>query len=281
MQSTDPAMNQSSFHVQVAQGERFKFGKNWQNFLDVLTNERITVAEHSLQEMLRLENLSGKTFLDVGSGSGLFSLAARRLGAKVYSFDYDPKSVACTQALQSKYFPDDAEWIIQRGSILDPVFMRSLETYDIVYAWGVLHHTGNLWYALENVLNLPKIGGQLFVAIYNDQNWKSKFWYKVKRCYCSGVFGKTVIISIFIPYCFIMAVTASILRRKNVFASYKKNRGMSITHDWFDWLGGLPYEVASVERITDFVLKHGFRLDKMRTANGGLANNEFIFTRES
>ena len=281
MQSTDPAMNQRKFHIQVAQGERFEFGKNWQSFLDVLTSERIVVAEHSLQEMLQLPNLSGKTFLDVGSGSGLFSLAARRLGAKVYSFDYDPESVACTSALQSKFFPGDAEWIIRQGSILDPDFVKSLETYDIVYAWGVLHHTGNLWYALENALNLPEIGGQIFLGIYNDQGLRSKFWYKIKRCYCSGIFGKTVITGIFIPYCFIKAVTASILRRKNVFASYKKNRGMSIIHDWFDWLGGLPYEVASVERVTDFFLKHGFRLDKIRTTNGGLANNEYVFTRES
>lgn len=88
-------MAENGFHTQVEEGKRFEFGKNWQSFLDTLTDERITVATASLIKMLKSNNLEGKTFLDVGNGSGLFSLVARQLGAKVYSFDFDPSSVAC------------------------------------------------------------------------------------------------------------------------------------------------------------------------------------------
>ncbi len=87
-------------HAQeVAGKQRFEFGANWNRFLAVLNDERIAQAEESLKRMLEVDNLQGKSFLDIGSGSGLFSLAARRLGARVYSFDYDPKSVACTREL--------------------------------------------------------------------------------------------------------------------------------------------------------------------------------------
>jgi len=91
---------------------RFQFGKNWQRFLSILDEERISEAERSLKEMLEIDNLHGKTFVDIGSGSGLFSLAARRLGAKVHSFDYDPVSVACTKELKRRYFNDDSKWSI-------------------------------------------------------------------------------------------------------------------------------------------------------------------------
>lgn len=145
------------FDHQVRRGERFEFGKNWRSFLNTLDDERIAIAEASLRE--RLGDISGKTFLDVGSGSGLSSLAARRLGAKVRSFDYDPHSVACTEELRRRYFPDDADWTVSAGSILDDGFVASLGRYDIVYAWGVLHHTGAMWRALENVGKLVAGGG--------------------------------------------------------------------------------------------------------------------------
>jgi len=74
----------SSHAVEVAQGHRFEFGANWMRFLEVLNDERINEAKKSLQQMLEVENLNGKAFIDIGSGSGLFSLAARLLGAKVY-----------------------------------------------------------------------------------------------------------------------------------------------------------------------------------------------------
>src|SRR3954454_15207008 len=119
--------------AEVASGERFEFGKNWTAFLAVLDDERIAKAEESLKEMLEVETLEGKTFLDIGSGSGLFSLAARRLGARVHSFDYDSNSFACTQELRNRCFPNDADWRVEQGSALDVEYIKSLGKFDVVY----------------------------------------------------------------------------------------------------------------------------------------------------
>src|SRR5271154_68122 len=95
---------------EIAAGERFAFGENWRRFLSVLDESRVASAEDSLRSMLEVSDLRGKTFVDVGCGSGLFSLAARRLGARVHSFDYDPQSVACALELRQRYFPGDPDW---------------------------------------------------------------------------------------------------------------------------------------------------------------------------
>jgi ribosomal protein L11 methylase PrmA len=102
---------------EVGAGERFAFGENWAGFLNVLDAQRIQQAVDSLKTNLGVDNLEGKSFLDIGSGSGLFSLAAKRLGAKVLSFDYDPQSVACTKELKKSYFENDNDWDIQTGSV--------------------------------------------------------------------------------------------------------------------------------------------------------------------
>lgn len=271
----------SKFESEVKEGNRFEFGKNWQSFLSTLTDERIQIAEASIKEMLSIDNLNGRSVLDIGSGSGLFSLSARNLGATVHSFDYDPTSVACTQTLRSRYFPNDPNWVIEEGSILDKNFLKSLGTFDVVYSWGVLHHTGKMWSAIENATSFVKKNGALFIAIYNDQGRKSRFWRRVKELYCSGFPGKATVSCLFIPYFFSRALLSSVLRKENVFAGYKKKRGMSITHDWFDWLGGFPFEVATVEEVFHFLQEKGFLLYNIKTANGALSNNQFVFVRAS
>src|SRR5207247_8848929 len=126
-------------------GRRFPFGRNWRGFLKVLNAERIAAAERSLIEMLGVENLVGRSFLDVGSGSGLFSLAARRLGARVHSFDYDPTSVECTLAVREEFLPADAHWSVERGSVLDAGSMRRHRAFGVVYGLGLALQRRAVW----------------------------------------------------------------------------------------------------------------------------------------
>ena len=267
---------------QIARGKRFEFGENWWKFLSKLDDTRISEAERSLKEMLGIETLTGQKFLDIGSGSGLFSLAARRLGASVHSFDCDPKSVACTKELRRRFYPNDPKWSVEEASILDRQYIEALGgKFDIVYSWGVLHHTGNLKQALENAVIPVASKGLLYIAIYNEHT-QSKFWTRIKKIYCSGWFGRLLTSAIFIPYFALQAIATGLIVYQHPFkqfSEHKRKRGMSIYNDWVDWLGGYPFEVAKPEEIFQFIKQAGFVLQKMTTTNWQ-GCNEFVFQKQ-
>jgi SAM-dependent methyltransferase len=269
----------------VTEGSRFPFGRNWASFLGVLTEERIQEAERSLREMLGAERVTGAAFLDAGSGSGLFSLAAMRLGARrVHSFDFDPESVACARELRRRYFPDAENWTIEQGSVLDPDYMNRLGQWDIVYSWGVLHHTGRMWDALARVSSSVTRPGLLFVSIYNDQGRMSDAWRVVKRLYNTGAIGRAGVMAVFVPYFAIRGLTIDLMRGKSPttrYREYRTSRGMSLIHDWKDWLGGYPFEVAKPEEVFEFCRSRGFSLEKLTTCGGRFGCNEFVFNRSA
>lgn len=269
--------------LEVSSGERFEFGRNWAEFLKYLNDERIAEAEKSLLEMLEMTTLEGKTFVDIGSGSGLFSLAARRLGAKVHSLDYDPQSVGCTRELKNRYFANDPDWVVESGSVLDKAYLARLGQFDIVYSWGVLHHTGQMWQALENVIDLVKEQGKLFIALYNDQGGPSRRWLVVKKLYCQYPVLRMPLLlgSWYRLYWRTVLKDILMLRPGASFRGvYQKRRGMTIWRDLVDWVGGYPFEVSKTEDVFHFYRKHGFVLTRLVTDND-LGCNQFVLQRSS
>jgi 2-polyprenyl-6-hydroxyphenyl methylase/3-demethylubiquinone-9 3-methyltransferase len=224
--------------------------------------------------------------VDVGSGSGLFSLAAARMGAaRVHSFDFDPSSVRCTEELRRRFGPDGVDWTIERGSALDAGYLAALGTFDVVYSWGVLHHTGDMWTAIDNVTQLVAPGGKLFISIYNDQGRRSRFWRRVKQVY------NELPEPVRVPYVALVmapreALSAGLstvrgrpMQYVRGWTEYKTRRGMSRWHDLVDWVGGYPFEVARPEEVFDRLHAQGFVLERLTTCGGGLGCNQFVFAR--
>lgn len=265
--------------------QHFSFGKNWQNFLKNLNEKKVQEAKKSLVNFLGgSENISGKTFVDIGCGSGLFSLAAYRLGAKkIVSIDIDDSSVACVKYLHEKN-TNPQHWEIKTGSALDREFLHSLGTFDIVYSWGVLHHTGNMYQALKNVTSLITSEGKLYIALYNDNQrfmeGTSAFWLSVKKIYNQSPWiAKKIMETLYTLY-YILGLTLNGKNPITYIRNYQSLRGMNYMTDIKDWLGGHPYEYATAEKIVKFFEELQFECVKTNPARS-IGCNEFLFTKHS
>jgi SAM-dependent methyltransferase len=256
----------------------FAFGENWARFLTSLSDEQIEYATRSVSTLVG-RDLQGKVFLDIGSGSGLFSLAARKLGARVHSFDYDSRSVACTQELRQRFFPGDDTWTVDQGSVLDEQYLATLGQYDVVYSWGVLHHTGNMWVAIANAAALVRPGGIFVIGIYNFRVGRrgTATWAKLKRWYCSAPRWQRVAWeSAYVAW---KVASMAAVGRNPVSAIREgpRPRGMSWRRDVTDWLGGYPYEAATPGELLEF-MRRRFNFALVRqNVNCDLGVSEFVF----
>lgn len=259
----------------TGQMNKFEFGKNWKSYSSLVNESRIEEAELSLKSLVG--DIKGKSFLDIGCGSGLLSLCAVRLGAsRVVSFDFDANSVEASRSLKKIYFPSFDDWTIGVGDVLNQSYLNSLGTFDVVYSWGVLHHTGEMWKAIDNIARLVNKGGVLSIAIYNDQGLQSKIWKAVKYTY--NILPGTIKPIYYLP---IIATLEAVAFLKRTISKNKKNpgRGMSRWHDWIDWLGGYPFEVAEPKQIVNLLVQKGFAVKKVIDVGKRWGNNEFVLLK--
>ena len=237
----------------------FSFGKNWQNFLKVADQESFLRSRKDVERWLNGRiNINEKDVIDIGSGSGLHSLSLLSMGPKrLYSFDFDSNSVAATKSLWEQH-GSPANWEVHHGSILDKNYVGSLGKFDLVYSWGVLHHTGSMWEAITNATSLVKPGGYFLISIYQGVATYEADLALKKKYNRSGYLGKK-----WMEWADGIWPLMKERRRmgKSMFGwNEKRGRGMNRYHDIVDWLGGLPYEVASDKQIEEFFTQRGFRL---------------------
>jgi len=235
----------------------FSFGENWAQYAEKIDERRIEEAEKSLIRLVGRESIQGRTFLDIGCGSGLFSLAALRLGCqRLLAVDLDPNSVQTTRKTLERYAPAGANWDCQRISVfdLDPA---KVGMFDIVYSWGVLHHTGAMYKAIEKASRMVKPEGMLTLALYGKTPFCG-LWRIEKRIYSRS--PKWVQRAIEKVYSAVIAARLALkgesLKKRR--ETYFQQRGMDMYHDTRDWLGGYPYESISPQEAMTFMHKLGF-----------------------
>jgi 2-polyprenyl-6-hydroxyphenyl methylase/3-demethylubiquinone-9 3-methyltransferase len=260
--------------------ERFEFGKNWESFSPLIDDEGIREAEERMASFLGTRDFSGRNFLDIGCGSGLHSLVALRFGAKeILAIDVDPNSVSTTRAVLERHWRG-ANKTVRHLSVFD--LDETMGEFDIVYSWGVLHHTGDMNRAIATAARRVRPGGFFAVALYGKTRY-CNLWKRIKRWYVNAApeeqaRAERIYIRLFGFYL--------LLRGKRLsthIARYKHKRGMDFHHDVRDWIGGYPYESISPAELARLLAPLGFDLvrQNVRKRSGlfGSGNDEYLFRK--
>lgn len=265
----------------------FAFGRNWASYAQSVDEGQIKEAEIGLLRLLGGEPPRVRSFLDIGSGSGLHSLAALRLGANhVHAVDIDEDSVATTRALLSR-FAQDRKWKVEHASVFD-LTPESLGEFDLVYSWGVLHHTGNLDRAVRCAAHLVRPGGLFLFALYR-RIWADFFWRHEKRWYSRASPAAQTRARAVYTALFRVGLRITGRRFVDYKAGYCSNRGMEFQHDVHDWMGGWPYESVTPAEVEALMRALGFERVRSFVGTGrffgrytgifGSGCDEFVYRR--
>ena len=256
----------------------FSFGKNWASFARIVGEQQISDAVTGMQKLVG--DLTGARFLDIGCGSGLHSLAALRLGAaEVVAVDIDPDSVDTTRTLLSSAAPN-ARFRVEEASVFELTPAR-LGAFDVVYSWGVLHHTGDLNRAIRTAAALVEAKGRFAFALYR-RTWTCPLWRWEKRWYsATSPKAQKVAQALYIA----MYRLARLSVPTTTVAGQK--RGMDFVHDVHDWLGGYPYESIDPQTVDDLMCELRFRVNQRWVKNGwrertgllGSGCDEYVYMR--
>ncbi len=265
----------------TAADRHYEFGKNWTRYVKrSFSDERVEIAKRHILTLIGRNDLNGLDFLDIGCGSGIHSLAAFRAGAaRILSFDYDPDSVTATGIVR-QVAGEPANWVVERGDVLDDDYIDSLGKWNFVYSWGVLHHTGDVWRALANAQKTVADGGLFYIALYSaDVQTDPEFWLKIKQEYNSAGPWKRWRMEWWYVWTYVMDRNVRLFRYLILrIIRHRFGRGMSFFADVRDWLGGWPMQFVHDKDVVDYLEKnHAFKLAKIKT---GDACTEFLFTRQ-
>lgn len=245
----------------------FDFGKNWREYSQKINEDRLRIAELSLTKFFHKEGIKGKTFIDIGCGSGLFSIAALRQGCKnLLAIDIDPICVSITKNNIKKYW-NEPNWHCKVKSVFD-LDKNEIGEFDLVYSWGVLHHTGSMLEAIESASQLIDKEGKMLLGLY-QKTILCPFWVLEKKIYHRSSSSTQKMIRELFYKLFSFLSLFQYRHINKIIHKHKQKRGMDYFCDLHDWLGGYPYESISPKSFNDFISTIGLKIQKQSICNEG------------
>jgi SAM-dependent methyltransferase len=173
---------------------------------------------------------------------------------------------------------------VNPGTCVNRAFSkRELGQFDIVYSWGVLHHTGDLGKAMREAARHVAPKGIFVFALYRRTRLDS-FWIAEKRWYSTASPTAQSCARALYRGALRLGLLATGRNYRTHRETYRSRRGMSLDHDIHDWLGGYPYESISAKEIETLMASLGFVPVKCiaRKTGWGLLGSgcdEFVYRR--
>lgn len=162
-----PLRTRGAVSIFVGQEDDYcgNFGWQWNSFreiqIDSVSGQTESRDRFTAETGWRLEDLAGKTLLDLGCGAGRFAEIALGAGARVVAVDLSEAIFACADTV-SRFPPD--QYLLVQASVFDLPFPA--QSFDGVYSLGVLQHTPDPLEGVRRLATLVKPGGRLATWIY-------------------------------------------------------------------------------------------------------------------
>lgn len=143
---------------------RAEFSREWFDEIDarfVDAARHFAHDERPFGRIIPFDAITGKKVLEIGCGMGLHTELMARAGAEVTALDISPKSVAATKArLALKGLTADVREV-------DAETLDIQNEYDLIWSWGVIHHSSRTGRVLRNLYGALKPGAQLRFMVYS------------------------------------------------------------------------------------------------------------------
>ncbi len=239
-------------------------------FYDVVWTEYIPEYEASkahLELFFSDEEIVGREVLDAGCGTGIFTIIFANKGArKVIGIDISEGSLNTGRMLKDKFELSNVEF--RKEDMLNLPFKDN--TFDIVWAWGTIHHTENPYQAMNELIRVLKKNGTFFITLYK----------KTKLTFIHEIIRKILIKTPKKSWTFLSKIMAFFLWLVVFFFKRreKSRKGEKLEELILDWYFVPIRHYFEPQEIKSFLEKRNFKIEKFLPASGRFdSTSNFIF----
>ncbi|TSC75478.1 MAG: type 12 methyltransferase [Parcubacteria group bacterium Gr01-1014_30] len=113
----------------------------------------------------------GKKVLEIGCGIGTDTISFAREGAEVTAVELSEKSLALAKT-RAKVYNLESKIKFYLGNAEQLSKFVPVEPYDLIYSFGVIHHTPNPEKIMEEIKKYAKAGTVVKIMVYHKYSFK-------------------------------------------------------------------------------------------------------------